>query len=255
MWALLPVKPLASGFTGQVFLILARFPPLSLRALFQGFCILSLISTLGSWGYPADVDFWDLLAKISPLVFGCLISRLLDSHPHIYLGPMGLSPVVDFWDLSAKINFPPCLCVPCFKAFGFSPSYLPWAHGAIPRCRLLGLVSKNVCFLYRELYPNSSTPCRPLYLSPYSWKAYGIRLNLTGLCNIGKIFHHLPWPAFILGFSALFTLGLVCPHMWEYNLWGFCFSPIQSHALHDSWLEDRHDGADVGLSIHNSIKG
>ncbi len=69
-----------------------RFPPLSLCALFQGFCILTLISTLGSWGYPADVDFWDLLAKISPLVSACLISRLLDSHPHIYLGPMGLSP-------------------------------------------------------------------------------------------------------------------------------------------------------------------
>jgi hypothetical protein len=93
MWALLPVKPLASGFTGQVFLILARFSPLSLCALFQGFCILTLISTLGSWGYPADVDFWDLLAKIAP----------------------------------------PCLCLPYFKAFGFSPSYLPWAHGAIPQ--------------------------------------------------------------------------------------------------------------------------
>jgi len=65
--------------------------------------VFSLISTLGSWGYPADVDFWELLAKISPLVFGCLISRLLDSHPHIYLGLMGLSPVVDFWDLSAKM--------------------------------------------------------------------------------------------------------------------------------------------------------
>jgi hypothetical protein len=25
--------------------------------------------------------------------------------------------------------------------------------------------------------------------------------------------------------------------MWEYNLWGFCFFPRQSHALHDSWLE------------------
>jgi hypothetical protein len=44
-------------------------------------------------------------------------------------------------------------------------------------------------------------------LSPYSWKAYGIRLNLPGLCNIGKIFHRLLWPAFFLGFSALFTLG------------------------------------------------
>ncbi len=26
-------------------------------------------------------------------------------------------------------------------------------------------------------------------LSPYSWKAYRIRRNLPGLCNIGKIFH------------------------------------------------------------------
>jgi len=43
--------------------------------------------------------------------------------------------------------------------------------------------------------------------------------------------------------------------MWEYNLWGFCFSPRQSHALHDFWLEDRHDGADASLSIHNAIKG
>jgi hypothetical protein len=51
-------------------------------------------------------------------------------------------------------------------------------------------------------------------LSPYSWKAYAIRLNLTGLCNIGKIFHPLPWLAFVLGFSALFALGLVCPHLW-----------------------------------------
>jgi len=66
MWALLPGKPLASGFTDQVFLILARSPP---------------------------------------LVFACLISRLLYSHPHIYLGPLGLSP----------------------------------------SCRLLGLVGRNVC--------------------------------------------------------------------------------------------------------------
>ncbi len=122
MWALLPVKPLASGFTGQVFLILARFTPLSLRALFQGFCILTLISTLGSWGYPTDVDFWELLAKISPLVFGCLISRLLDSHPHIYLGLMGLSPVVDFWDLSAKM----CVFFVFFAAI-FTPIAPPHA--------------------------------------------------------------------------------------------------------------------------------
>jgi hypothetical protein len=79
MWALLPVKPTASGFTDQVFLILARFHPLSLPTL---------------------------------------ISRLLDSHPHIYLGPMGLSPVVDFWDLLAK------MCV--FFVF-FAASFTPIA--------------------------------------------------------------------------------------------------------------------------------
>jgi hypothetical protein len=45
------------------------------------------------------------IGKIYPLVFGCLISRLLDSHPHIYLGLMGLSR----------------------------------------SCRLLGLVDKNAC--------------------------------------------------------------------------------------------------------------
>jgi len=86
----------------------------------------------GRWahgGYPPDVDFRDLLAKISPLVFACLISRLLDSHPHIYLELMGLSP----------------------------------------RCRLLGLVGliwqKCVCFCFFccEFYPNISTSCRPLF--------------------------------------------------------------------------------------------
>jgi len=141
MWALLPVKPTASGFSDQVFLILARFTPSSLPALFQGFWILTLISTLGSWGYLPDVDFWDLLAKISPLVFGCLISRLLDSYPHIYLGLMGLSP----------------------------------------SCRLLGLVGKKcVCFLFSLLWalPRSLHLMQAFTLSPYSWKPYGIRLNL-----------------------------------------------------------------------------
>ncbi len=125
MWALLPVKPLASGLTGQVFLILARFPPLSLRALFQGFCILT----------------------------------------YIYLGLMGVSCRCRLLGVVGK-NFPPCLWLPYFKAFGFSPSYLPWAHGALPSCRLLGLVSKNVCifcFLCCYFYPNSSTSCRPLF--------------------------------------------------------------------------------------------
>jgi hypothetical protein len=28
---------------------------------------------------------------------------------------------------------PSHLCLPYFKAFGFLPSYLPWAHGAIPQ--------------------------------------------------------------------------------------------------------------------------
>jgi hypothetical protein len=30
----------------------------------------------------------------------------------------------------------------------------------------------------------------------------------------------LPWPAFILGFSPLFTLGLVCPHLWIFRTCG-----------------------------------
>ncbi len=121
MWALLPGKPTASGFTYQVFLILARFTSSSLPSLFQGFWILTLISTLGSWGYPPDVDFWDLLAKIPPLVFACLIPRLLDSHPHI-LGPWGYPPVVDFWDLSAKMRV-----FFVFFAVGFIPIAPPHA--------------------------------------------------------------------------------------------------------------------------------
>jgi len=46
-----------------------NFPPLSLRALFQGLWILTLISTLGSWGYPPVVGFWDLLAKMRVATF------------------------------------------------------------------------------------------------------------------------------------------------------------------------------------------
>jgi hypothetical protein len=42
-------------------------------------------------------------------------------------------------------------------------------------------------------------PVQAFILSPYPWKAYGIRLNLTDLCNIGKIFHPLPLLAFVLG--------------------------------------------------------
>ncbi len=102
------------------------YPLSSLPALFQGFWILTLKSTLGSWGYPPDVDFWDLLAKFSTLVFACLISRLLDCHSQIYLGLMGLSRWCRLLGLVGK-HFPPCLCLPYFKAFGFSHSYLPWA--------------------------------------------------------------------------------------------------------------------------------
>jgi hypothetical protein len=71
---------------------------------------------LGSWGYPPDVDFWDLLANISPLVFACLISRLLDSHPHIYLGLMGLSPSCRLLGLVGK-NFPPLSLRASFQGF------------------------------------------------------------------------------------------------------------------------------------------
>jgi hypothetical protein len=123
MWTLLPVKPTASGLTDQIFLILARFTPSSLPALFQGFWILTLISTLGSWGYPTDVDFWHLLAKICPLVFACLIPRLLDSHLHIYLGFMGLSPsrrLLELVGQKVRVFF-------VFFAVGFTPITPPHA--------------------------------------------------------------------------------------------------------------------------------
>jgi hypothetical protein len=51
---------------------------LSSLALFQGFWILTLISTLGSWGYPPVLDFW-VSSKYGEYPF--LISKfpLLDS--------------------------------------------------------------------------------------------------------------------------------------------------------------------------------
>ncbi len=77
-------------------------------------------------------------------------------------------------------------------------------------------------FLFPLLWalPQQLDHMQDLIRSTYSWKAYGIRLNWPGLCNIGKIFHHLPWPAFILGFAALFTLGLVCPHLCTFRTCG-----------------------------------
>jgi hypothetical protein len=32
---------------------------------------------LGSWGYPPDVDFWDLLAKISPSYLPSSLENLI----------------------------------------------------------------------------------------------------------------------------------------------------------------------------------
>jgi hypothetical protein len=122
------------------------YPLSSLPALFQGFWILTLISTLGSWGYPPDVDFWDLLAKISPLSLPALFQGFLVSHPHIYLGSWDYPPDVDFWDLWAKFA-PPCLCVPHFKAFGFSPSYLP----GLPVVDFWDLLEKMCVFLFSLL--------------------------------------------------------------------------------------------------------
>jgi len=60
-WGLMGLSP-SSRLLG---LVGKNLSPLSLPALFQGFWILTLISsTLGSWGYPSVVDFWDLSAKM-----------------------------------------------------------------------------------------------------------------------------------------------------------------------------------------------
>jgi hypothetical protein len=91
MSALLRVKPTASGFTDQVFLILARFTPSSLPALFQGFWILTLISTLGSWGYPPVVDFWDFSAKMCVFVFfAASFTPIAPPHAGLYSEPLFL---------------------------------------------------------------------------------------------------------------------------------------------------------------------
>jgi hypothetical protein len=93
------------------------------------------------------------------------------------------------------------------------------------------------------------TPIAPphagLYSEPLFLKTYDIRLNLPGLCNIGKIFHSLPCPAFILGFSALFKLGLVCPHLCTFRTCGnttcgaFVFPPDKvMHCMILGWKTD-----------------
>jgi len=45
------------------------------------------------------------------------------------LGSWGYPLVVDFWAKFSPLVFA-CLIS---RLFGFSPSYLPWAHGAIPQ--------------------------------------------------------------------------------------------------------------------------
>jgi len=102
---------------------------MSLGALFQGFWILNLIFTLGSWGYP---------------------------------------PVEGFWGLSAKMR---------------------------------------VFFVFFTGFTESLHLMQAFIWSPYSWKAYGIRLNLPGLCNIGKIFH-LAMAGLCFGILSLIYTGL-----------------------------------------------
>jgi hypothetical protein len=99
---------------------------------------------------------------------------------------MGLSPRCRLLGLVGK-NFPPCLRLPYFKAFGFSHSYLPWAHGTCQQ--------KCVCFCFLscQFYPNSSTLCRPLFWALIPGKPITSDVTLPGLCNIGKIFHTFQW--------------------------------------------------------------
>jgi hypothetical protein len=206
MWALVRVKPTASGFTDQVFLILARLTPLSsLPALFQGFWILTVKSTLGSWGYPPDVDFWDLLAKISPpclrlpyfKAFGLSLSNLPWAHGAIpqmetfgtcgqtfpplsslalfqgfwiltlisTLGSWGYPLVLDFWDLWAKIYPLIFACLISRLLDSHTHIYLG-LMGLSPSCRLLGLVGKNVCVFV--FFPTSFTPIAPPCAGLYS---------------------------------------------------------------------------------------
>jgi hypothetical protein len=87
----------------------------------------------------------------------------------------------------------------------------------------LGLVGINacvICFLCSGLYPNRSTLRRPLFRAPIHGKPITSGLTYQLFYKIGKIFHRFPWVAFVLGFSALFTLGLVCRHLWTFTTRG-----------------------------------
>ncbi len=64
-------------------------PPLSLPALFQGFWILTLISTLGPWGYPPVVDFLDLSAKMC-IFFAVSFTPIAPPRAGLYSEPLFL---------------------------------------------------------------------------------------------------------------------------------------------------------------------
>jgi hypothetical protein len=66
-----------------------KLPPLSLPALFQGFRILTLISTLGPWGYPPVVDFWDLSAKMC-IFFAVSFTPIAPPRAGLYSEPLFL---------------------------------------------------------------------------------------------------------------------------------------------------------------------
>jgi hypothetical protein len=96
--------------------------------------------------------------------------------------------------------------------------------GVSPSCRLLGLVGINasvICFLCSGLYPNRSTSCGLLFRALIRGKPIASGLTYQLFCKFGKyILHRFPWLAFVLGFSALFTLGLVCRHLWTLTTCG-----------------------------------
>jgi hypothetical protein len=86
------------------------------------------------------------------------------------LGSWGYPPVVGFWELSAKMRV-------LFVSFavGFTPI---------------------------------APPLQAFILSPYSWKAYGIRLNLPGLCKYWQDFPPLAMAGLCFGTLSLIYTGL-----------------------------------------------
>jgi hypothetical protein len=108
-WVLILVNPVTWGAlltglsnTGTIF----RSGLVCLARKAFGF---SPSSSLG-WAYPPVVDFWALV-RVKPTASGFTDQVFL---------------------ILARLT-PSRLCLPYFKAFGFSLSNLPWAHGAIPQ--------------------------------------------------------------------------------------------------------------------------